>query len=712
MANVAIPGSLNSLAQRSELILSVFLLGVLVVMLVPLPTAVLDLLLAMNLGVTILLILVTLSVKQPLDFSVFPSLLLLLTLYRLGLNVATTRLILLNGNAGVLVDAFGNFVVGGNLVVGLVIFLILIIIQFVVITRGAGRISEVAARFVLDAMPGKQMAIDAELNAGAIDEAEARRRRQTLLRESEFYGTMDGASKFVRGDAIAGIIITAVNLIGGIIIGLTRGMSVTQAVSTYSVLTIGDGLVSQIPALIIATTAGILVTKATSQTNLGQEITEQFMSSPRPMQITAMILVALSLAPGIPMLPFLALAGLLYFASRQMTGIKPAVPPSPTSGLPSAAQQPGVATAAGVGGRVGAENYLDDFVQADRVAVEIGAQLLPLVDSRRGPGLIDRISSLRRDLARQGLWVPPVHMRDNIQLEPNCYRILLGGREIARGELHCDLWLAFDPGGTRVPLEGQPEVREPAFGIRAQWIPETERQRAEMNGFTVVDPTSVLITHLGEVVRQHGHELLSREDLKTMIDRVRQTAPAVVDELIPTQMTMGTLHRVLTLLLEERVPISNLVRILEALSHFASTVKDVNELVERVRAEIGRSICDPFRDEQGRVRAIVLDPRLEIELRRSVQDRTLLLDPMRLEQLILRLGNEQRKANAQGIEVALLCDTSLRRVLRQTLARSLNGLSVLAYQEIPLDLLMEPVALIKPEDLVPPRTEPPPVSVW
>ncbi len=694
-----VPGA--ALAQRSELVLAAALLGLLVVMLVPLPALLLDLLLALNLALTVLLILVTLGVKQPLDFSVFPSLLLLLTLFRLGLNVATTRLILLNGDAGMLVAAFGNFVVGGNLVVGVVVFLILVIIQFVVITRGAGRISEVAARFILDSMPGKQMAIDAELNAGAIDEAEARRRRQHLLRESEFYGTMDGASKFVRGDAIAALIITAINMVGGVLIGLMRGLPITAALRTYCVLSIGDGLISQIPALIIATTAGILVTKTTSQANLGQEITGQFLSSPRTLQIAAVILIGLSFAPGLPMLPFLALAGVLGFIARRLTGRgaqRPATPAAP--GQPATAAPAGRPPA-------GPDTFLDDFLQADRVGIELGAQLLPLVGPRRGPGLVDRIGTLRRDLAQQGgLWAPPVRVRDNIQLDPAAYRILVCGREVARGSLRPDQWLAFDPTGARLPLPGTEEVREPAFGLRAQWLPEAERARAELSGFTVVDAGSVLITHLGEVIRRHGHELLSREDLRLLIDRTRQSAAAVVDELLPTLLTMGGLHRVLTLLLEERVPISNLVRILESLAHHAPTIKDVVELAEKVRVDIGRSICDAFRDEQGCVRTIVLDPRLEVELRRSVQERTLMLEPARLEQLILRLGNELRKANARGQEVALLCDGSLRRLLRQALARSLPSLAVIAYQEIPTDLLMVPVALIKPEELVPPRAGP------
>ncbi|MBY0230989.1 MAG: flagellar biosynthesis protein FlhA [Gemmataceae bacterium] len=688
MAN-AIAAPASPPAQRSELVLSAALLGLLVVMLVPLPPMLLDLLLALNLALTVLLILVTLGVKQPLDFSVFPSLLLLLTLYRLGLNVATTRLVLLHGEAGTLVAAFGNFVVGGDLVVGLVIFLILIIIQFIVITKGAGRISEVAARFVLDSMPGKQMAIDAELNAGAIDEATARQRRQHLMRESEFYGTMDGASKFVRGDAIAAIIIAAINLVGGCIIGLMKGMPLAQAVRTYCVLTIGDGLISQIPALIIATAAGILVTKTSSQSSLGEEITGQFFASPRTLRTTALILTGLGLVPGLPMLPFLALAGGLALSANSMGSKPPPPPPKPGEKPAGAPPDP--------------EAFLDGFLEADRIGIEIGGVLLPLVDSKRGPGLIDRIGTLRQDMARQGLWVPMVRVRDNLLLDPNAYRVLVGGREVARGSLQPDQWLAFDPAGSRLPLPDREEVREPAFGLRAQWIPDTERARAELAGFTVVDANNVLITHLGEMIRRHGHELLSREDLKGLVDRVRRTSPAVVDELVPNVMTMGSVHRVLTLLMEERVPVSNLVRILESLAHHAPTIKDVAELVEKVRVDIGRSVCDGFRDEQGHLRAIVLDPRLEVELRRSVQDRSLALEPGRLEQLILCLGSELRKANARGFEVPLLCDASLRRHLRQVLVRSLNNLSVLAYQEIPPDLLLSPVALVKPEDLAPAR---------
>lgn len=683
-------------SQRSEMALWIALLGVLVLLLVPLPPALLDMLLAFNVALTILLLLVTLSATQPLDFSVFPSVLLLMTLFRLSLNVATTRLILLKGHAGSIVAAFGNYVVGGNLVVGLVIFLILIIIQFVVITKGAGRVSEVAARFTLDAMPGKQMAIDAELNAGAIDEAEARRRRQHLMREAEFYGAMDGASKFVRGDAIAALIITAINLIGGIILGVMRSMPIGQAIRTYSILTVGDGLISQIPALIVATASGMLVTKATSQTGLGQEIGSQVTTNPQPLRVGATIMLLLGLAPGLPMLPFWALAAVLFFFSERLRRAAEARAKSAEAkpATPGTASVPGAPTA-----RAGAEAHLEEFLQNDRACVEIGARLIPLVDPKRGSGLLDRIGALRRDMARKnGLWVPLVRVRDSIQLNADTYRILVGGREVARGQLRSDRWLAIDPGTTRLQIEGE-AAKDPAFGLPAKWILENDRQRAELGGYTVVDAPSVLITHLGEVLRRHAHELLSREDMKLLVDKVRETSPAVVDELIPNVLTMGTLHRVLSLMLEERAPISNLTRILERLANHAPTTKNPEELVERVRGDMGRAICDRFRDEQGRLHAIVFDPRLEVELRRAVHEKQLVLDPARLEKLIVKLATEWRKASVRGVEVALLTDTSLRRAVRFALTRTLPDLAVIAYQEVPGDLLLEAEAMLKPEDL-------------
>lgn len=685
--------------QRSELILAIALFGVLVVFLVPLPTLVLDILLAVNLSVTVLLLLVTLTVRKPLEFSTFPSLLLLLTLYRLGLNVATTRLILLNGNAGEIVEAFGEFVVGGNLIVGLVIFAILIIIQFVVITKGAGRVSEVAARFTLDAMPGKQMAIDAEMNAGLIDEPEARRRRTELMRESEFYGTMDGASRFVRGDAIAAVIITAVNLVGGIIVGIVKGQAIGQAVSTYSILTIGDGLVTQIPALITSVASGLLVTKAATGDSLGQELGGQFRSSVAPLRLGSVVLLGMAFVPGMPMIPFLCLAGGLFALSRAMG--RPAKKDAAKDA--AAATAGGVAQPAAPAGppRTPAQQYADDFLLTDRIALEVGAALVPLVNARRGPGLVDRIGGLRRDLAKQnGLWVPAIRVKDNMGLDPQGYRMLIGGREVARGDLRPDSWMAIDPGAAApMPVDGE-DAKEPAFGLPAKWIADADRGRAEAAGFTVVDAPSVLITHLGEVVRKHAHELLSREDLKALLDRVREVSPALVDEVVPTVVNVGTLHRVLTLLLEERVPVSNLPRILESLATHAVQVKDPGELAERVRADLGRDICDRFRDPTGRMRAIVLDPQLEVEFRGGLQKNGhIAMDFNRSQQLMQRLMMELKKANARGYEVPLLCDGSIRRGVRHAMARAITDLSVVAYQEIPTDLLMEPVTVIRPAEL-------------
>jgi flagellar biosynthesis protein FlhA len=682
-------------AQRSELALSFALLGVLIVLLVPLPPLLLDVLLATNLGLTILLLLVTLSAQQSLDFSVFPSMLLLMTLFRLSLNVATTRSILLHAHAGKIVSTFGNFVVGGNLVIGLVIFLILIVIQFVVITKGASRISEVAARFTLDAMPGKQMAIDAEMTAGTIDESEARRRRQHLMWEAEFHGAMDGASKFVRGDAIAGLVITAINLIGGAIIGVTRDMSIGQAIRTFSVLSVGDGLVSQIPALIIATAAGILVTKATSQTSLGHEIGSQLLTNRRPLVVGAFILSAIALTPGLPKIPFLVLAGGLWIAARRIkvatarTALEKEPPPAP---------------------KTATETHINEFLQNDRACVEVGARLIPLVDPKRGSSLLDRIAALRRDLAQKnGVWVPPIRVRDNIHLDVDAYRILIGGREVSRGLLKADHWLAIDPDGTRPAIEGE-VTQDPAFGLPAKWIAEGERRRAELSGYTVVDAASVLVTHLCEVVKRHAHELLGREDLKKLIDKIKETAPTVVDELVPQMLSMGALHRILTMLLEERVPITNLVRILETLAHFAPVTKDPAELAERVRMDQGRAICDRFRDDHNRLHAIVFEPRLEMDLRRAIHERNLALDPVRLEKLIVRLAHEHRKARAGNQDVAVLTDTSLRRPLWHAIVRALPDMSVVAYQEVPNNLLLEAVALIRFDEIAGPRPESAPAA--
>jgi flagellar biosynthesis protein FlhA len=674
-----------SINQRSELIFPLAVMAVLVVLIVPLPTALLDVLLALNLGITILLLLVTLSVAQPLELSVFPSALLLLTLGRLSLNVATTRLILLQADAGRIVETFGNFVVGGNLVVGLVVFLILVIIQFVVITKGATRISEVGARFVLDAMPGKQMAIDADLNAGAINDVEAKRRRAHLLQEAEFYGAMDGASKFVRGDAVAAMVITAINLLGGVIIGLMNGMPVMQAIQTYSILSVGDGLVSQIPALIIATSAGMLVTKSSNSTGLGTELSGQFLSKTRPLQIGAGLLALLAVTPGMPTIPFLAMAGLLWYGARQLARIQAA----PEKAEPERQVTP----------LSPMEEHLAEFLETDRACIEIGRQLIPLVDPKRDLGLLQRIATVRKDLAKRcGLWIPLVRVRDNGQLADQDYRIMVGGQEVGRGTLRLYHVLAIDPSGNRIPFAGV-ETKDPAFGLPAKWIAENDRSQAEMAGCTVVDAPGVITTHLREVLRRHAGELLSREDLAKLIEKARETSAAVIDELIPNMLSMGTVHRVLMLLLDERVPITNLTRILESLAHNAPTTKDPAELAERSRLYLSRAICDPYVDSQNRIHGVLFEPSLEMELRRVQQDKKLAISPDALEALIVKLATTLRDAGQKGVEVALLVDSSLRRPIRQLLQRGLSDLAVIAFTEVPNDLILEAEAIIKRDEI-------------
>jgi len=679
------------LGNINELVLAGALLGLLVVLLVPLPTLILDMLLALNLSLTLIILLITLAAKQPLDFSVFPSILLISTLYRLALNVATTRLILLNGNAGIIVETFGKVVVGGNLVVGLVIFLILVVIQFVVITKGASRISEVAARFVLDALPGKQMAIDAEMNAGLINEQEARRRRESLVRETEFHGAMDGASKFVRGDAVAALVITFINMIGGILIGLSRGQPLLEATRTYSILTVGDGLISQIPGLIVATAAAMLVTKASSSTSLGDEIRDQVTASPRPLYVGAAILLGLGLMPGLPKVPFLALAAALAVGGRVLTQSSPAPTLTPAEAQAQAAVAPAP--------KPNWETAQEEFLQTDRVTLEIGARLIPVVDPRKGQSLLERISAARREMARKdGLWIPPIRIRDNLSLDTDGYRVLVCGRECGKGIIRPDQWLVIDPGSTGIPFRGE-DTRDPAFGLPAKWISETERKRAELSGLTVVDAVSVMMTHLGEILRKNASELLGREDLKTLVDRLRESNPSLVDELIPAQLTMGSLHRILCLLLEERVPITNLARILESLAHHVPSTKDPLELVAKVRVDLRLILCDRFRDSHGRLQALLIDPRVELELRRALVERSSALDTTRLEKLASKVALEWKQAQARGQNPAILVEAALRRPVRQFLARSVPELGVLSYDEIPQEMAIQTVGMVRLEDL-------------
>lgn len=670
--------------KKSETLLPLGLLGILVIMLIPLPGFALDLLLAGNISLTILLLLVTMSARRALDLSVFPSLLLLLTLYRLSLNVATTRSILLSASAGKLVEAFGDFVVGGDLIVGLVVFLILVVIQFVVITKGAGRISEVAARFTLDALPGKQMSIDAELNAGAIDEKTAKLRREQLAQETEFYGAMDGASKFVRGDAIAGMIITAINLVGGVILGMTKGMSVLDSLTRYSVLTVGDGLISQIPALIIAVTAGILVTKSNSEATLSEELQSQLFQNKRPLWIGAGILVLLALMPGMPRIPFLTLAAALLFYL-----VQPAKTSSPLDS-PSSDSAPTDPTTP--------EDELGDFLLRERATIEVGARLVPLMNPGRGKTLAERITSLRKEFSKQrGLWIPPIRVRSRIQMPPNRYHIFIAGRSVATGELFPDKVLAILPDQPTIHLPGT-ETQEPAFQLPAKWIDPALTQQAESHRFTVVDPASVLMTHLGEILKHFAHELLTRETVKELLDRVRQFAPTIVDELRAESMRMALLQQVLKQLAEDGIPLSDLTLILESISNYSSTLKTANELTDAVRVDLGRLICEQYRGQKGSqpgdVRVVAFEPQLETRLREQVRDDQLAIGPDILHALTTVIQNVWRNSQRNDEPLALLVDRTLRRPMRRLFKRSAAELGVIAYQEVPGEIGLAPLQII------------------
>jgi flagellar biosynthesis protein FlhA len=661
------------LTRHSDTILAIGMTGILAVLLVPIPTSLMDGLIALNISFAVVILLLTVGATRPLDFSTFPSTLLLVTLLRLALNVASTRLILLNANAGSIITAFGDFVVGGNLVVGMVIFLILIVIQFVVITKGAGRISEVAARFTLDAMPGKQMAIDADLNAGIIQEEEAKARRREVVHEGEFYGAMDGAAKFVRGDAIAGIIITAINLVGGILIGLSNGMDLAAAARAYCILTVGDGLVTQIPSLVVATAAGIIVTKSASESSLGRELLGELFGRSRPVTTAAAIILAIGLMPGLPFLPFLALSVVLWAIGRRTA----AAERDGESETPVEAETP-----SGPG-----EEDVGALLPVDRLAIEIGCRLVPLADPDRGEGLIRSVARLRKRMAEDlGLLLPPVRVRDNVALPPENYRILIGGHEVAGWQLDPDRVLAVGQDKTLSELRGT-RTREPSFGLPAAWIEPTSRDRAEVAGCVVTDPETVLITHLDETVKGHAHEILSREDVQALLDRLRERSPSLVDEVVPSVVAPTLLQRVLKNLLRERISIRDLGRVLEALAEWAPQLKEPGALTERVRRTLGRTICRPVAGSDGALPALVVDPRVEETLHESRVETPDGARAAPSPDFATRLIGAIRKALVEacntGREPVLLTQGEIRRMLWDLIRRTFPALRVVAYEEVP-----------------------------
>jgi flagellar biosynthesis protein FlhA len=649
----------------------------------------LDLLLAVSIASSLLILLVILYTDDPSEFTGFPSLLLFVTLFRLALNVATTRLILISGDAGHIIEAFGNFVVGGNYVVGIVIFSILVVINFVVITKGAGRIAEVAARFTLDAMPGKQMAIDAELGAGIINEQQARARRRKVEQEADFYGAMDGASKFVRGDAVAAVMITVVNIVGGFAIGMAqRGMSFTEALSRYTLLSIGDGLVSQIPALVTSMAAGLLVTRAASKNNFGEELGRQLTSYPRALTILSVMLAFLAVVPGLPMFPFLVLSVLTWFIGKNIKS-RPAAGAdakqkadgkSGKSNEAAANAAPGAAAAP-------AADKLENLLGVDALLIELGFGLVSLADSRKGGDLLERVTGVRRQFAQEmGLLIPPIKLRDNLQIGANEYRFLLKGNSVASGSLMPGYSLAMNATNSRVTLKGVPTT-EPVFQLPATWITEVERKTAEIAGYTVVDASSVLITHLTEVVKHQSHEILSRQDVQQLLDHLKTTHPTVVNELIPAQLNVGQVQRILQNLLAEGISIRNLASILEKVSDFAGVTKNPDELSEHARRALGPQIVKPYQDDRGVLKAITLDPRLEQEIakgvRQSQTEIALLLDPRLARHLVENLSKMIQSLLASGQAPVVLCGPHIRLAFRRFFEATFSDLTVLSYSEVP-----------------------------
>ncbi|HXG48067.1 MAG TPA: flagellar biosynthesis protein FlhA [Methylomirabilota bacterium] len=704
-ASPALPGARSSnvmrLFRNGDLLLTAGLFGTVLLMILPVSPFLLDGLLSISIALSLLTMLVILYVREPAEFTSFPTLLLFLTLFRLALNIASTRLILLDGYAGHIIEAFGNFVVRGNYVVGLVVFAILVIINFVVITKGAGRIAEVAARFTLDAMPGKQMSIDAELNAGVINETEARNRRRQVEQEADFYGSMDGASKFVRGDAIAAVLITLINIIGGFAIGiLQKNMSVTDSLQRFTLLSIGDGLVSQIPALITSTAAGILVTRAAAKEGLGSEMSRQLLLFPRAMKVLTVMLAILAFVPGLPMLPFLLLAGLTGFLARSLQDPKLALALVPESSMPGPAAAAGNDAAPGKAAPAAAPDKIESLLAVDPLQIELGYNLVSLADTRKDGDLLERVTGVRRNFAQEmGVIIPPIRLRDNLQLEGNEYRFLLKGQPVAQGTLMPGHWLAMNATHSKVTLKGTPTV-EPVFKLPATWITDLERKNAEIAGYTVVDAASVLVTHLTETLKRHCHEILSRQDVQNLLDHLKQTHPTVLAELIPAQLTVGQVQRILQNLLAEGVSIRNLAGILEKVSDYAPVTKNPDELSEHARRALGVQIVKPFQDESGRVRVIAVDPRLEQQiaqgLRQTATDISLMMEPRLARHVVDALSQRVQKMLADGLPPVVMCSPHLRLPFRRFFETTFADLAVLSFAEIPPRVEVQNVDVLPP----------------
>ncbi|CAI6032054.1 Flagellar biosynthesis protein FlhA [Paenibacillus sp. JJ-100] len=674
--------------KTKDLAILAGIIGIVLMMILPIPIWLLDLLLVINISLALMILLVAMNSKEALQFSIFPALLLITTLFRLALNISTTKLILGEGDAGAVVATFGSWIAGGQVAIGFVVFLILVVVQFIVITKGSERVAEVAARFTLDAMPGKQMSIDADLNAGLINEQQARERRSKIEREADFYGAMDGASKFVKGDAIASIIILLINLIGGFIIGMTvHGLDFSTSLSTYSVLTIGDGLVSQIPALLISTAAGLIVTRASSEGNLAEDITGQLFTYPILIYIVAFVIAMLGFFTPIHVITTLPLAGALAFAAWRMQN---------NLNLRQEAEE-----------QLEEEQQIEEvrspesvinLLQVDPIEFEFGYGLIPLADNQQGGDLLDRIIMIRRQCALElGLVVPVIRIRDNIQLRPNEYVIKIKGNAVGGGELLLNHYLAMSPGYDEESVTGI-ETTEPAFGLPALWIDEVTKDRAELAGYTVVDPPSVVATHLTELIKKHAHELIGRQETKALVDNLKENYSALVDEVIPSVLSIGDVQKVLAKLLREKISIRDMVTIFETLADYGTYTKDPDVLTEYVRQSLSRQITQQFSQKGETLQVITVGPGLEKKIAESVQQSEqgsyLALDPVSTQSLYQKLSEQVNRLIQSGQQPIVLTSPTIRMYLRQVIERTMQDIPVLSYSELEPNVEIQSIGVV------------------
>ena len=679
----------GKLTRNSGVILTAGIIVILAVMLLPIPTFAIDLLLTMNITSALVVLFVTLFLLKPMDFSVFPGLLLILTLFRLSLNIASTRLILGQAYAGEIIEAFGSFVVQGNYIVGFVIFLILVIINFVVITKGATRIAEVSARFTLDAMPGKQMSIDADLNAGLIDDMQAQKRRADITQEADFYGSMDGASKFVRGDAIAGLLITAINLIGGLLIGtLQHGLAIGDAATKFALLTIGDGLVAQIPALIISVAAGIVITRATSDTSMGTQIASQIIGQPKAIFASAGVVALMGIMPGLPFLPFSVISVIMFVVANQISRIQ-------KEELALQEEEEDVSEAEPV-------ERIEEFLHPDAFEIELGFALIPLVDAGQGGNLLSRITTIRKSIAiEMGVLVPPIRIRDNIQLNGNSYIFKIYGIEIANGQVMMDHYMVVNP-DEKLGIQGV-KMLEPTFGLPALWVTEREREKAEIAGTTVVEPAAVIATHLMEALKANAYKLLDRQETQRMLDHLKETHAALVEGLVPDLVSLGTIRTVLRNLLRERVPIRNLVTILETIADYAAFSKDAEVLTEYARTALAETITDLLRVDDNQVTVAMFEPRLEDHIMSAIREGSAHLQnlgfaPGQVNALFESMAQRVEEMSGLGVRPAILVSPQIRRAVRKFVESVFPNVFVISYSELTPNTELKSVGVVRYPD--------------